>query len=126
MGVSTDGILVFGIDLGDEIPEFMDGYDDWWHFTDVVAGLEDAEYKLRNEFRENYAVDLVQHCSYNYPMYILAINGTEHRNSRGYLTEIDPTEMVVSQEKIDKLKTFCEEYGIEWQEPKWYLCSMWG
>jgi hypothetical protein len=126
MGVSTDGILVFGIDLDEEQPEFMDGYDDWWHFTDVVGGVEDADYAIRSKLREEFPVDLVQHCSYDYPMYILAVNGTERRNNRGYLTEINPEDMIIPQEKIDKFKAFCEEYGIEWQEPKWYLISMWG
>lgn len=125
MGVSTDGILVFGIDLGEELPEFLEEFEDvWWDFTNSISG--ETEYEKRSEFRKNYPLDLVTYCSHEYPMYILAINGTETNVSRGYTEEIDPDDMKVPEDKIAALKAFCEEYDIEWQEPKWLLASMWG
>lgn len=128
MGQSTDGILVFGIDLGEDMPEFLEEHEnDWWSFMDAISGLADhPDYEKRRKFREEHGADLVSYCSYDYPMYILAINGTERRVKRGYITEIDPESLTVPQEKIDALKKFCEEYDIEWHEPKWLLVSMWG
>lgn len=130
MGVSTDGILVFGIELGEELPEFLeDFYDIWWDFTDSISGVAEDDPKRcekRRDFRDNFPVELVSHCSYEYPMYILAVKGTKITASRGSPKVIDPTSLVVSPEKIEKLRKFCEEYRIEWEEPEWYLCSMWG
>lgn len=130
MGVSTNGILVFGIELGEELPEFLEDFDDtWWDFTDSISGVADDDserWEKRRDFRDNFPVELVSHCSYEYPMYILAVNGTEITASRGSPEVIDPASLVVSPEKIEELRKFCEEYGIEWEEPKWYLCSMWG
>jgi hypothetical protein len=132
MGVSTDGILVFGIDLGEEIPDFLEEFEgDFDNFLDSISGLpqygeEGHDFTKDREFRDNYGVSLTTYCSYEYPMYIIAVNGTETNVNRGYVEEINPEDMKISQEKIDKLKSFCEEYGIEWQEPKWLLASMWG
>lgn len=125
MGVSTDGILAFGIDFGEELPEFLADFEDvWWDYTDSISG--ETDYKKRSEFRDNHIADLVMYCSYEYPMYILAINGTKTEVSRGYTEEIDPSDLRIPQEKIDAFKAFCEENGVEWQEPKWLLASMWG
>lgn len=133
MGVSTDGILVFGIQLPEEeTPEFLEGFEnDFDDFIDSLNGLpqwgeEGHDWNKTHAFRDNFPVDLVQHCSYDYPMYILAVRGTEIMASRGYPKEIDPLTLKVDPEKIEFLRKFCEEYGIEWEEPKWYLCSMWG
>lgn len=127
MGVSTDGILVFGIDLGEELPEAFEEFDEsdlWWDFTDSISGKK--SYEDRSKFREEFPVNLTSYCSSEYPMYILAVNGTETVVRRGSTEEIDPNDMKVSDEKIAALKAFCEEYGIEWKEPKWLLASMWG
>lgn len=132
MGVSTDGILVFGIDLGEEELEFLHDFEnDFDEFLHSLSGLPDYgepghDYVKDRDFVNSYPVDLVWHCSYQYPMYILAIRGTETTAARGYPQKIDPSSLVVANEKIEFLKKFCETYGIEWQEPKWYLCSMWG
>lgn len=132
MGQSTNGTLVFGIDFGEELPEFLEEYsedgDDWWEFTDAISGVEkdDPEgWDKRSKFRESHVADLVLYCSGEYPMYILAVNGTETTVRRGDVEEIDPAKMTVSPEVIQKFKDFCGEYGVEWEEPRWLLCSMW-
>jgi hypothetical protein len=133
MGVSTDGILVFGIQLPEEeTPEFLKEFDnDFETFIDSLNGLpqwgeEGHDIRKTHAFRDNFPVDLVQHCSYEYPMYILAVRGTEITARRGYPNEIDPLTLYVDSDKVETLRKFCEEYNIEWEEPKWYLCSMWG
>ena len=118
MGVSTDGILVFGIPLeeGVEFPEVANFDDDF----------EEYLYQKRRD-DPNFPVELVSHCSCEYPMYILAIAGTEFSASRGYVQKIDnlPT---VTETQIDQLRAFAEAHDLDdWLdgEPGWYLCSNW-
>jgi hypothetical protein len=70
-------------------------------------------------------VDIVSHCSGEYPMYIVAIRGTERTANRGSPEVIDPASLAVPAEKIEAAKAWCEAHRIEWQEPHWLLCSMW-
>lgn len=77
------------------------------------------------EFRETCPADMVMHCSYDYPMYILAVRGTETTASRGYPETLDDALPTVPSEKIDAFKAWCAERGID-GDPKWILCSMWG
>lgn len=136
MSVSTDGILVFGIDLGEERPDFLydEENEEELEFDDYLYSLSglpqwgepDFNWDFMRDYLKDQRVDMTLHCSYNYPMFILSVRGTEHRNSRGTPTEIEVSDLKVSQEDIEALKKFCEDHDIEWQEPKWYLVSMWG
>lgn len=134
MGVSTDGILVFGFEIGEEgdEPDFLAEHNgDFEEFLHSVSGLPrwgepGHSFAAFREFEKGFPIELVSHCSYEYPMYILAVNGTKKKASRGYPEVISPEELIISDEKIEAFKKFCDDYGIEWQEPKWLLCSMWG
>lgn len=139
MGVSTDGILVFGIDLDEELPEQWQEYEDF-DFNEMVA--EDADvWPWRKDMTEDEKteywstfnkavnacpVELVTHCSYEYPMYILAVRGFAYNAKRGYPQEITSEDMNVPKDKIDAMKLWMEEHELEWSEPKWLLCSVWG
>jgi hypothetical protein len=155
MGTSTDGQLCFGISFEEdfEFPwkteEDNNDIDAWWL---IVSGFKasfspydsSGNYKdsiivgdprinayhteVREWNEENpLPVELVYHCSYDYPMFILAVKGTMTSASRGYPCEINPDELKVSDEKIAELKGFCEKYNIETDdEPKWWLSSLWG
>lgn len=88
-----------------------------------------AYFAERQAFKDAHPlpVDVVLHCSYDYPMYIIAVTGTEHSARRGYPKAIDPAALVVTGEQIEAMKKFCGEHGIEIPgEPQWYLSSMWG
>jgi len=134
MGVSSDGILYFGFQVGDEDepPEWFGEFDEdeGFDFDDFIcrkAGLpEDAPYDIRKHVIEACPVELYRFCSWEYPMYILGVRDAEHRARRGYIVEIDASELAVDQAKIDAFKAWCEANDIEWQEPKWLLCSMYG
>jgi len=163
MGVSTDGQLSFGIAFEEEYcfpwdEEKWEGdIGDWWvcgicgykppfelYNSDggYVNGERPPEEKLseyydhRSKFEANnpMPVNPVMHCSYDYPMYIIAVNGTESSNSRGYPTEVNPDSMVVTDEQIRVLVDFCTKYCQPQDEyterpnmePKWYLTSLWG
>lgn len=70
---------------------------------------------------------LVNYCSAEYPMYILAVPETFKVCWRGEPTIFDPKELVVDSEKekifVDFIKQYIPEQEIEL---KWYLSSLWG
>lgn len=129
MGISSDGVLYFGFQVGgeEEKPEWMEGFEDFDDFLVAKAGLaEDSPYEDRKKIIEACPADLQLFCSYDYPMYVLGVRGAEHRAYRGNIVEIGPTQLSVSQIKVDAFKGWCFANGIDWQEPKWLLCSMYG
>jgi len=129
MGVSSDGILYFGFAVGDDetAPEWMRGYSDFDDFICAKARLpEGATYQERKPVIDGCPAELQLYCSYDYPMHILGVRDAEHRVSRGYLKQISAAELAVDEAKVTAMKTWCETNGIEWQEPAWLLCSMYG
>lgn len=141
MGVSTDALLAFGVDLGDEYPESLLNEDDEGDFESWVLdhvglarptvsdyGHPDwvAYFAKRNEILETFPVDLELHCSYDYPMYILCVRGTRKRASRGSPESLDASALTVTPEQVAAFKAFCEEHDIDAGEPGWLLFSMWG
>ena len=149
MGVSTDAILVYGIDLEatgyceeSEEPEFFEDEDEY-DFDAVLmrdAGLAPWGYHEDEDKREDYkaysarrkqaqeqaGVELITHCSGEYPMYILAIAGTAKSASRGTALEITKDDLLMNQlAGLERLRAFCELHDIPWAEPRWLLCSYW-
>ena len=128
MGVSSDGIVVFGIDLGEEPPEFLDG--DFDDYLDSISGLPQYgepghSWDAINAHRKACPADVTIYCSYDYPMYILAVRDTEVRVSRGYV--IDVSDLPAPDEaRLAAFKAWCVERGVENPEPKWLLCSLYG
>ncbi len=141
MGQSTDAYLVYGIDLGEpdtfneegEFYEFWDLFDqaenDPWEVIHNLSGIEyipgNGSGSLRDEFRENFGVEIETHCHHEYPMYLAIIPGAGFSAGRGYVTEIDPADMVITQEKLDDFKAGLEKLKIPYSEPKWMLVSYW-
>lgn len=142
MGMSSDGILVFGIDLG-ENPKFLFDEENEEHmdidgFIDKISDINEYNYEKSKEAKAKLGIDMTLYCSYECPMYILAVPGTETNVSRGSVEVIDPDKMKISQEQLDKLKAFFDTYvvgpDVEYDEydykptfdPKWLLASMYG
>lgn len=141
MGTSTDGILCYGFHLTDEEDDYAevewlkehDG--DFEEFCAHLAGLEQPEHhdykrdwpeywKAKREAHAALNVDMVQHCSCDYGMYILAVKDSVHGASRGYPKKLG--------QKIDampgwvtSLRDFCERINIPYKDPEWILCSYW-
>lgn len=144
MGVSTDAILAFGFDLGDDedvsLAERFGADSEDFDFGDWIAaqagavypeghsGIESPEYTAYWETRqaaiEACPVEVITHCSYDYPMYFLAVRGTESRAWRGHPQAVTTGE--VAPEKVAAMREFCEKHGIEWKEPRWHIFSLWG
>jgi len=145
MGVSTDAILAFGFDLGDEEDQSLasrlgaadDEFEDFEDWIAVQAGavypaghsgIDSPEYQAYRAKRDAAIsacpVEMVMHCSHDYPMHFIAVRGTKSRAWRG-----SPQAIIagpVAPELIDAMRAFCEAHGIEWQEPAWHIFSMWG
>jgi hypothetical protein len=135
MGVSTNAILAFGINLGEDLPEAMRidddddcfDYDEWLQKRFGMEWTEDRPkdfWEKFNEARDAFPVDLISHCSGDYPEYFLAVRGTDTTARRGCPEVIEALPAIESAD-IDALKAFCDEIGIEWEEPKWHLFSIW-
>ena len=65
----------------------------------------------------------VTHCSYDYPMYILAVPGTHKHNSRGYPEKI--TSLGVEPDILEAYLEFLKKLGIT-EQPEWWLASVCG
>ena len=155
MGVSTNGIIGFGVpcDEGTEFPwdadEFEGDIEAWWRhengFKDVhQPWTPEGEYapgwtKGDPRLEEYYAarrvwmnahpvpVELENYCSAGCPMYAITLPGHGARCHRGYPEKFDPAQFLVREDEITGLKGFMEKYGIEGEgEPRWLLMSYWG
>lgn len=127
MGISSDGILFFGFDIGEEVPWIEDDcedYEDWILWK--LGCNEDADFDERGSFFKEAGCRIGLHCSYDYPMYYVYLIDKNIYSSRGYPERITDEFLTVDPEDIEKLKTFCKTLGIEWQEPCWFLASMYG
>lgn len=139
MGTSTDGILAYGYDLGNEgdglnlisPPEWL-GYDEEGErdtdedlsdtitrrLYDALDGVPAAnpEYvssDMEQTVKQRYGVELVGHCSGEYRMWILAAWHVEA--SRGYPQRLDLDELRVAETRDDfdgKLRRACEVLGF--------------
>ena len=151
MGISSDGQLCFGIDFGEEY-EFPwideDGesdIDDWWRevngYKPLYTDLWDEngnygegyteekwqeEYNRKREWdKQNpLPVEFCYYCSYDYPMHILSIPSTRIHCCRGEAVEV--TNLKIDDSWRGILKDFCDTYNIKFEEPKWWLTSMYG
>lgn len=147
MGTSTDAILAFGFDLGEcedegiaamfrvelEGDEIFD-FDEWLAtragavYPEGHSGIDSPEYQTYSAARklaiDRCPVELVTHCSYDYPMYFLALRGSETRAWRGSPKAVSTPQP--TQEQIDAMRSFCVDIGLPWQEPAWHIFSLWG
>ena len=153
MSVSTDSILCYGFEVGDEDekPDWMEpqGDDEEFDFeTFLVSKFSDsikdpaefdkADYDSNPETRKQWSdywaakrelvksvnVDLVSHCSGDYPMYVIAVKASITMARRGYPKKL-AGDIVVDPGWHKILEDFCEKTGIPMSEPCWVLCSYW-
>lgn len=145
MGVSTDAILFYGIPLEEDTPAYLtrgklsisdDHYEineDWKHLKRPPEpesdDIHNAEWDVwREQIRDCEEsiqhVEIGIHCSLDYPMYYL--HGRQFMAYRGDVDEIDPAKLITTPEEDAVIREFCEQYGIPYKQPKWYLVSCWG
>jgi len=157
MSVSTNGQICYGVLLEEnsKLPwdneEFDYDIESWWTYE--VLGfkhsfelfdeqgrwieprkskeIEDKYFQEERDFEDSHEslpYELVNYCSGDYPMYILAIKKTCMSAKRGYPEKFDLQDMeLISQEEDSDLVEFCSKYKLEIaDEPNWYLSSYWG
>lgn len=139
MGRSTDGILAYGYDLGGEETgmEYPDWYDEEDNdgfedaamerllaatgFTEVYDDGREGYFARKREAEAALGVELVNHCSCEYPMWILA--AVSQRASRGTPKVIDFT---VPEDADQRLAWAAEVLGLTVSgKPQWLLASNW-
>lgn len=148
-GILFDEGYVFPWDINDS-GEFDDDIKVWWrrkqgfrHSFEIytpeggyIDGKRPSEeritayYKERDDFNDAHplpAVELVNCCSRDCPMYILAIAGSVGACSRGYPQRFQPADLQVTPDQVRELLEFCKAHGIKYEDdPAWYLSSYWG
>lgn len=154
MGVSTDGQLSYGVMFPERFDFPWEQYEEekWWRKVNGYTSpfeiynekgeyldgkkppesLIDQYYDHQREWDKAnpFPVEIVNYCSGDYPMYILAVKESCKSNGRGYPEVINPAELVVTEEQKKVLLDFIEKY-IEADadvvlDPQWYLSSYWG
>jgi len=121
MGISSDGLLVYGCDLGSIVNELYWSDDDpdtpeWYDREEIYNnGFEDPAikyllektglftetdwesegyWKRKNEAEAKLGINFVYHCSYDYAMLILTASAApSYRAWRGEPISIDPVEL---------------------------------
>ncbi len=96
MSIASDGILAFGWNLGDDLdlgwldPENSDIGDqiDKRLLAKLASFTEEFVpeinyWERRNAAKDNIGVELIIHCSYDYPMYFLSAKGSASYAYRG-------------------------------------------
>ena len=139
MGVSTDAILAFGFDLGEELPESLMGdnehfdFDEWFESQVFDVSPPDHEdyqrdwpeyWQAKRSAIAALPYEVITHCSYDYPMYFLAARGSDTRAKRGYPAGVSTPD--VAPATIEAMRKFCDDYGIQWERPRWMIFSLWG
>lgn len=140
MGGSATGILVFGVDFGEELPDFLLDQDDCsdldnflfdeaelpsWH-AEKDPEKKKVIWAQREKILSECPVEVIHHCSYDYGCYILAARGTEITAWSGEPKEIDVSKLNVSSKKVSAFNEWLYDHGIEDLYPRWLLCSMYG
>jgi len=130
MGTSTDANIAYGIDLGED----MWGWP--WYNEDRYDANEDPldlfyEWN-KKEYGEDSPFEIFWHCSYECPMYILGLKGTELTANRGDAVDFEPSKLQeeVSDDRKKLLTDMIAKYNIKGDggvpEPSWLLFSLWG
>ncbi len=126
MGVSTDAILVFGMQVEDEsedsekIGSFLGDDED----EDGDAGWQRVE-----AAEKKTGAEIVYHCSTECTMYIIGTRAMTA--SRGYPVAVDPKKLMLSEKQIktdlEAVEALCRIVGIPFRTKKckWWLCSNW-
>jgi hypothetical protein len=149
MGVSTDGLLLYGWLLEEyyEFPWGAKDVDDWWREAngykppfelfdergEYIGGRRPAQSRIDEYFDPRYKWDAAHpmpftvenYCSDDYPMYAIVIKSI--RAYRGSPVEIGAHDLETDKEAVERTKEALSKHGLELEgEPKWWLAPFWG
>lgn len=152
MGVSTNGVLLYGYNLssGDsewavrEVGEYGQLQVDWFGeddddfhavaearllasagFTETWSSENEGYFAREREAKARLGVKFETYCSLDYPMYALAAKGSVHTAYRG---DCKPVSFAVQPEWDDQLRRALKVLGMTptQERAQWLLCSLWG
>jgi hypothetical protein len=156
VGVSTDAIICYGIPVKEDVKlpwnddNGQGDIEDWWLYTAMkfchtfdpydkegnrLEGTTDdmisAYHAEADKFLEDHPcpVELIWHCSYDYPMFIIALPGSLVTSCRGDVTKIDPDMIAKAPfyQGTAALHDFIYTHKIPTDgKIGWHLVSMWG
>lgn len=111
MGCSPTAYIAFGFSLGED-------------FEGEEFDLEDI---VSEEALAQCPVDVEYEGHYEYATPIIVLNGYSINASwSGSNQEVTPADLIVPHEKVAAAKTWCEDNGVPWEEPKWLLFPYYG
>lgn len=117
-------------------------YAEGWSENDPRFDAYDAKRKAHKEAHPVPVID-INSCSDDYPVWIIAVEGTDRLAPRGYPKAFNPQDLVeeekelLGSDKLQEAKNFVVEYVIPCldpeydkipsvDDPRWYLGSYWG
>lgn len=126
MGVSTNAILYYGFDFYNEEDDEPEITEQLQKFLGLGEFEDQEEYY--DVTKNDPFIDIDYHCSANYRIWYVCYKPHHFIAHRGYPYQIDNIgQLGQDMSAMDaQLKTFCDQHGIPWQQPKWNLASYWG
>ncbi len=116
MGTNTNAYLVYGIPLEEDSLN-----------VEGDSGEPGSPANLVNMTFSHNGLSILKHCYIDYPQYVVYLSASYNEAQRGYLTDIDPSKLVVPKGSDEKLRAYCQKYGLKTVgNPRWILCSYWG
>lgn len=134
MGTSTNGILFYGVDLGEWVQPtswHYDLYEDGWEYEYLhrlgVKPDRDNWYSyqlVKQYFGGDFGINT--HCSDEYPMYY--IYGKKFQSRRGYSQRINEKDLMESKSAHKQVIELANALDIEIDPADigWHLVSYWG
>lgn len=156
MGTSTNANICFGVafDEGHEFPwdgEFEGDLQQWWVFGvhefkrsfelfdaggNFLSHVDQNDKELLSRYFDEdrqflkanpVPIEMVNCCSGDYPIYILATPSSIRVAARGDPLEFNPIDLLASEAEAKAMIEFFANHGIEpGREPGWILSSYWG
>lgn len=118
MGMHATAYLAYGVDVGEEPPGNLT--DDQW---------EEILEEWSSDVINARGYEIVTYCHYEYPMYFLAIPGTEKTAWQGDVTRIDPEELQNTSFNHRQLLDFADamlKLGVDVDQMGWHMMSEFG
>lgn len=116
MGVSTDAILYYGFEAGDEddIPGLFD--------TDENAEADLGDW-VGDHVKDEPLLDHDSHCCGEHPMHFVYVKRLHYEANRGYPEDIPISLGTPNGDEIDALSKVRKKMGLEDSKIRWRLAS---
>lgn len=117
MGTSTNAQIVYGFEVEEDTLDH-----------ERCNQLMDEDYSSLTKLEKELGLELVYHCSGDFPLYIVGLASTYAIAYRGDVKELDPWAMTrMDTEEMDgQLAKIAMTLGITPKPGKWCLTSYWG